>query len=77
MQTNGIEHYLKVGGLVWSLACTVGQVFRIKNITNKRVVCQEVGMLTPDGIVMFDLNLSHSNHSPENLFEVESYIPVL
>lgn len=74
MITNNLEHDLKIGQLVWSLKCTVDQVYKIKKITNKRIVCQEVGSYGGIGIVLNGLNLSHSNHSPENLFNVEKHV---
>lgn len=70
MNTNGIEHNLKVGALVWSLNCTQNQIYEIVGFTKKRVVCKEVGIQRVDGIQMLEVNLSTSNHSPENLFEV-------
>ncbi len=76
MKTNNIEHNLKVNSLVWSLNCPCGQVYQIKKITENRIVCQEVGKQSPDGVMLHGLNLAHSNHSPENLFEVDKHVPV-
>jgi hypothetical protein len=74
MKTNNLEHNLKVGSLVWSLTSTWKQVYRIKKITEKRIVCQEVGAYRDNGIVLHGLNLARSNHVPENLFEVEKHV---
>lgn len=65
MITNGIKHSFKKGDLVWSVECTCGQVFRIENITAKRVVCREIDQ-TGQG-----KHLATSNHCPSNLFIFE------
>ncbi len=79
MKTNNIEHTLKVGDLVWSVA-GMGEradspVYVIKKITPKRIVCQEVGAFWSGGIWVHGFNLASGNHSPENLFIVDKHVP--
>lgn len=72
--TNGIQHDLQVGDIVWSTTCTVGQVFEIVRFTEKRVVCKEVGELTSySNLTIHNRNVSHSNHCPSSLFKVDQH----
>lgn len=77
--TNGIKHNLKAGQIVWTVTdSNVGytRIFKVKNITSKRIVCIEVGCLTAKkGLVIYKgANPSNSLHSPENLMEVEAHL---
>lgn len=65
MITNGIKHNFKKGDLVWSVECTAGQVFRVENVTAKRIVCREVDQTGQNK------HLATSNHCPSNLFIFE------
>ena len=76
MMTNGINHNLKIGQLVWSLTGRESRIFKVAKIGAKRITCYEVGFMNASSGLVIDINSneSHSLHSPENLVEVEKHI---
>lgn len=75
-ETNGIKHNFVKGEWVWCVSCPAYEwhVFEIVNITDKRIVCKDIGFVGSHGAVLHHMNYDLKNFSPENLFRWDRHV---